>query len=38
MGILTKEVTPEGVTMLQVLPLDKALDQAHVRKFNEQRE
>ncbi|KAJ9521771.1 hypothetical protein QJQ45_015305 [Haematococcus lacustris] len=38
MGILTKEVTPEGVTMLQVLPLDKALDQAHVRNFNEQRE
>ncbi|KAJ9521977.1 hypothetical protein QJQ45_024861 [Haematococcus lacustris] len=38
MGILTKEVTSEGVTMLQVLPLDKALDQAHVRNFNEQRE
>ncbi len=39
MGLLTSSADEQtGRSMLQVLPLEQALDQAHVRNFDEARE
>jgi hypothetical protein len=38
MGILITSTDEKGSTLLTVLPLDEALERAHIRHFDERRE